>query len=102
MVHCNACCLRMSPNKDKTLPKHYTESTAGVFAHGEQRECSESGTTRYTPDGRLNGKCRRPRSKQACPCCGRKPLTLNKNGKFPKHKPSDGTRCSMSEANHPR
>jgi hypothetical protein len=102
MVHCDVCCLRVSLNKDKTLPKHYVESTTGFFVLGEQKECSGSGTSRYTLDSQLRWKCTRPRSKQTCPCCGRKPLTLNKNGKFPKHKAPDGTKCSMSEANHPR
>jgi hypothetical protein len=102
MAHCDLCCLRVSLNKDKTLPKHYGESTTGFFVHGEQKECSGSGTARYTLDRQLRWKCTRPRSKQTCPCCERKPLTLNKNGKFPKHKAPGGTKCSMSEANYPR
>lgn len=102
MVHCDRCCLRMSTNKNKTLPKHYTEFATGIFNHREQEVCPGSGTTRYTRDSQLSGKCSRPRSKQTCPCCGRKPLTLNLNGKFPKHKAADGSQCSMSEANYPR
>jgi len=98
-VHCDVCCLRISANKDKTLPKHYSEDTTGLFTPGEQKLCNGSGTTRYTPDDQFRRKCDRPRSKQTCPCCGRKPLTLNTNGKFPKHKPASGGRCSMSEAN---
>ena len=105
MAHCDLCCLRMSLNKDKTLPKHYSSDVAGVFTLQEQKVCQGSGTTRHTPDnrfGRHGWTCRRPLSKHTCPCCGRKPLTLNKNGKFPKRKASDGSKCSMSEANHPR
>ena len=34
-----------------------------------------------------------------CPCCRRKPLTLNKNGKFPKHHPPEGGTCQLSESN---
>lgn len=102
MVHCDVCCLRISLNKDKTVPRHYLESTTGFFVHSKQKMCLGSATARYTPDGQLRWKCRRPRSKQTCPCCGQKSLTLNKNGKFPKHSAPDGTKCSMSEANHPR
>ncbi|GGM80610.1 hypothetical protein GCM10012275_59080 [Longimycelium tulufanense] len=102
MVHCDECCLRLSVNKDKTLPKHYLEDTHGILSHREQKTCPGSSTTQYTTDRQLSSKCRRPRSKQTCPCCGRKPLTLNKNGKFPKHKAPGGAKCSMSEANYPR
>jgi hypothetical protein len=28
VAHCDVCCLRVSPNKDKTLPRHYLEDTA--------------------------------------------------------------------------
>lgn len=102
MVHCDLCCLRMSLNKDKTLPKHYTEAIEGVIFTYGQKECSASGTTRYTPDKQFRGKCQRPRSKRTCPDCGTKPLTLNKNGKYPKHPAPDGGKCAMSEANYPR
>jgi hypothetical protein len=103
VVHCDVCCLRVSVNKNKTLPKHYTEATSGAFTHGEQKLCKGSATTRYTTDAQFRGQiCRRPRSKQVCPCCDRRPLTLNQNGQFPKHRAADGGRCSMSEANHPR
>lgn len=101
MAHCKVCCLRLSVNKDKTLPKHYSESTNGVFSHGEQKPCVGSGTTRYTLDNQFRLKCTRPRSNQTCPCCRRKALTLNKNGKFPKHMAPGGGRCSMAEANYP-
>ncbi len=100
MAHCDVCCLRLSLNKDKTLPKHYTDSRS--IWGGPQTACPGSGTTRYTPDRDRRWKCRRPLSKQTCTCCHRRPLTLNKNGKFPKHRALDGSRCSMSEANHPR
>lgn len=59
MAHCDVCCLRMSLNKDKTLPKHYSESTTRFFVHGEQKECPGSGTTRYTLDSQLRWKCSR-------------------------------------------
>jgi hypothetical protein len=105
MAHCDLCCLRVRVNKDKTLPKHYSANVTGVFTDREQEVCKGSGTTRYTPNsrfGRYGRTCSRPLSKQVCPSCGRKPLTLNKNGKFPKHKAPDGGTCSMSEANYPR
>jgi hypothetical protein len=103
VVHCDVCCFRVSVNKDRTLPKHYSEATAGALVHREQKPCKGSGTTRYTTDAEFRGQtCRRPRSKQTCPSCDRRPLTLNKNGQFPKHTAADGSRCSMSEANYPR
>lgn len=37
IVHCDACCLRVSTNKDKTLPKHYLEQTKAWTAG--QKEC---------------------------------------------------------------
>ena len=98
-VHCDGCCLRVAVNKDNTLPKHYTETTEGLIRHRAQRECKASGTTQYTMQSEFRWTCKRPRSGRSCPCCGRKRMTLNKNGKFPKHRAPDGGRCAMSEAN---
>jgi hypothetical protein len=98
MVHCDVCCLRVSLNKNKTLPKHYGTDTYGWLSHSAQKECAGSGTSRYTSDRDLYGKCSRPRSGQECPCCSRR-LTLNKNGKFPKHSARDGGSCRLSDAN---
>lgn len=98
-VHCEVCCLRVTLNRDSTMPKHYAETTEGIFRHGAQRVCKASGTTRYTLQNDFRWTCQRPRSGQTCPCCGRKPMTLNSNGKFPKHKAPNGGRCTMSEAN---
>ncbi len=36
MAHCDVCCLRVSPNKDKTLPRHYLEDTEGWVRYGLQ------------------------------------------------------------------
>ena len=47
MAHCDVCCLRVSPNKDKTLPRHYLEDTEGWVRFGLQKVCPASGTTRY-------------------------------------------------------
>lgn len=101
MAHCDFCCLRVSLNKDKTLPKHYEEPTTTFFFNSHRQEvCRGSGTTRYTPDSQLPGRCTRMRSKHTCPGCGRKPMKLNQNGKLPKHNPPDGGRCPLSEANN--
>lgn len=97
-VHCDSCCLRVAVNKDNTLPKHYTETT-GLILNRAQRVCKASGTTRYTLQGEFRRTCKLPRSGRSCPCCGRTPMTLNKNGKFPKHQAPDGGRCAMSDAN---
>lgn len=99
MAHCDVCCLRVSPNKDKTLPRHYLEDTEGWVRYGLQKVCPASGTTRYVADRQLGGRCNRPLSGHKCPCCGRKPLTLNRNGKFPKHHPPEGGTCQLSESN---
>lgn len=99
MVHCDVCCLRVSANKDKTLPRHYLEDTEGWFGYGLQKVCRGSGTTRYVPDRQMRGGCTRPLSGHTCPCCGRRPLTLNRNGKFPKHYPPHGGRCELSDSN---
>jgi hypothetical protein len=98
VAHCEVCCLRVSLRKDKKLPKHYGEDTG--WLSWEQRVCSGSGTMRYVLDRQLYGRCRRPLSRNTCPCCGKTPLTLNKNGKFPKHVATEGGRCSLSAANH--
>lgn len=97
MAHCDFCCLRVSTNKDKTLPKHYVEETG--FLSAEQKTCSASGTTRYTVQSQFRGRCDRPRSGRTCPQCGRRRLTLNKNGKFPAHTAPDGRLCPLSQAN---
>lgn len=99
MVHCEFCCLRMSLNKNKTLPRHYLgHTTGGWLSPMEQPLCRGSGTVRYLSDRQV-GKCSRPLSGNTCPSCNRKPITLNKNGKFPKHHPHEGGTCALSEAN---
>jgi hypothetical protein len=97
MAHCDFCCLRVSTNKDKTLPKHYIEKI-GFWSAGH-KVCSASGTTRYTIESQFRGRCDRPRSGRTCPQCGRKRLTLNKNGKLPTHAAPDGRRCALPEGN---
>ena len=100
MAHCTECCLRLSLNKDKTLPRHYLEATGGwLGGYGPQEQCRGSNTTKYVADRQLGRPCRRPLSGHTCPCCGRKPLTLNKNGKYPKHHPPKGGECQLSQAN---
>jgi len=102
LAHCDVCCLRLKLTKIKTLPKHYGKETYGLFSYGAQKECNGSGTTRHTADRDIPRQCRRPRSRQICPSCRRTSLTLNRNGRFPKHLSPDGTNCSMSEANNRR
>ena len=102
MAHCDVCCLRVSTNKDKTLPKHYGDSTYGVLSHHGQKPCTASGTTRYTLESQRRHRCVRPRSGHTCPECGHGRLTLNKNGMYPKHRAPDGGFCSLSDGNHGR
>lgn len=102
MAHCDVCCLRLSLNKDKTLPKHYGTPATSFFGGWAQRECSASGTLKYTPDRQFKRPCSRTRSRQSCPCCQSKGLKLNQNGKFQKHPSPDGGRCSLSDSNQPR
>ncbi len=54
MAHCDVCCLRVSLNRDKTLPKHYLEDTEGWVRFGPQKVCPGSGTART----RRTGSCR--------------------------------------------
>jgi hypothetical protein len=98
MAHCNDCCLRLPLTKTRVLPKHYSAETHGWWSYGEQKECSASGTDRYTAERDMRGGCRRTHSGQRCPCCQRV-LKLNKNGKFPKHSTVSGDKCELSQAN---
>ncbi|QFU90932.1 hypothetical protein YIM_28800 [Amycolatopsis sp. YIM 10] len=97
IVHCGYCCFRVKLTQRSTLPVHYTDATEGWSGHGAQKPCKGAGKTHHWVSVY---RCDRPRSGRTCPCCGRKRMTLNKNGKYPAHKGPDGSSCSMSDANN--
>lgn len=92
-MHCGECCLPLRKTKAGTVPVHYLEDVHTF--NWVQRRCPASGTTRFVD--RID-QCTRPRSRRPCPSCDQK-FTLNKNGKFPAHKASDGRECRVTRDN---
>jgi hypothetical protein len=94
-MHCGYCCFELRKNKDGTVPKHYSAETE--FFGWAQKVCPGSGTTDYTATA-PGRKCRRTRSGNPCPSCGKK-LRLKQDGRFPAHNNTNGSECGVSAAN---